>query len=480
MPRTTTVHARNFAGGAWLTPSSTDTIAVENPFDHAIVGTAPDSSAADVDLAVGAARDAFDRGPWGRSTPAERADWIDRLADELEARGDATAALITDEIGQPAGLARGMGAIRPVQHLRFYARLARELTTEVERPNGDRDGFSIIRREPVGVAALIVPWNHPQASITMKMAPALAAGCTVVIKPAAESPLDVAQLIEAAIAIGLPPGVINVVTGGRETGRALVEHPGVDKIAFTGSTAAGRQIAEVAGRRLIPVTLELGGKSAAVVLPGADVAATLASLRTGSFGNTGQNCVALSRILAPADLYDELRDGLVALARDLRVGDPKDAATEVGPLVTRTALERVTGMVERARAEGATVLAGDTALPDTGYFYAPAIVEGADPDSELAQNEIFGPVISLHPYADVDDAVRIANATSYGLGGAVFGADDDEVLRVARRVRTGSIGLQGYRPDINLPFGGVRASGLGRELGPEAVSSYLVSKSIFI
>ncbi len=477
---TTTFQDRFFVGGEWIAPSSDATIAVENPYDLSLVGHAPVAGAEDVDRAVRAAREAFDHGPWPRMSGAERAEWMLRLADALGEYGDRTAELIVDEIGQPLGIARGMGVIRPGQHLRFYAERARELEVETRRDNRDRGGESYLRRVPVGVAALIVPWNHPQASVTMKMAPALAAGCTVVVKPAAESPLDIAHLAEACIAIGLPPGVVNIVSGDRDTGRLLVEHPGVDKVAFTGSTAAGRQIAEVCGRRLIPATLELGGKSAAVVLPDTDLSTLVAGLRVGSFGNSGQNCVALSRIVVPADRHDEIVDALVDLARDLRVGDPRDASTEIGPLVSAAAQARVTGMVDRARQAGARVLAGDTELPATGRFVAPAIVTGAAVDSELAQQEIFGPVISVHPYRSVDEAVEIANATAYGLGGAVFGTDEEEIVRVARRLRTGSVGIGGYRPDINLPFGGVKASGLGRELGPEAVDSYLTLTSMFV
>ncbi len=459
------------ATGGWLT--------IENPFDHTIVGEAPDGNHEDVDRAVRAAREAFDRGPWPRLTPAERAVWIDRLADEIEARGAGTADLITAEIGQPISLARGMNAIRPVQHLRYYARMARELHVEQERQNVDREGSSLHLRQPLGVAALIVPWNHPQSSTTLKLGPALAAGCTVVIKPAAESPLDIFNLAAASQAIGLPPGVINIVTGGRETGRALVAHPGVDKVAFTGSTAAGRHIAAAAGQRLIPATLELGGKSAAIVLDDADLDQVMTSLRYASFGNTGQNCVSLSRILVPAHQHDGVVDRLVELARSLSMGDPKDPATEVGPLVSAVALARVSAMVDRAVAAGATVLAGDTPAPNDGYFYAPRVITGAAADSEIAQHEIFGPAITVHAYADVDEAIRVANATSYGLGGAVFGADEDAVLAVARRVRTGSIGINGYRPDLGSPFGGVKDSGLGREFGPEAIENYRESTSIF-
>lgn len=469
---------RIFAGGEYVQASSTEVLTVENPFDRSIVGHAPDGSPEDVDRAVTAARQAFDSGSWSGLTPAERADWIDRLADEIEARGAVTAPLVTDEVGQPITVARGMNAIRPVQHLRYYAKIARELSEEQERENVDRDGSSLHLRRPLGVAALIVPWNHPQSSTTLKLGPALAAGCTVVIKPAAESPLDIFNLAEASRAIGLPDGVINIVTGGRETGQALVAHPGVDKVAFTGSTAAGRHIASVAGQRLIPATLELGGKSAGILLDDADLDEVMASLRYASFGNTGQNCVALSRILAPAHRYDEVVDALVALARDLRVGDPKEESTEVGPLVSATAHARVTAMLDRAEAEGATILAGDTPTPSDGWFFAPRVIVDAAVDSDIAQNEIFGPAISVHRYTDVDDAVRIANDSDYGLAGSVWTADREQGLEIARRVRTGTYGVNQYSMDFVAPFGGFKASGLGREFGKEGLEHYLELKSI--
>lgn len=479
MAEATDVHERVFAGGELLDPLSARVLDVENPFDRTVIGRAPDASADDVDRAVHGARAAFDYGPWPRLTPTERADWIDRLADVLEAQATETAAVVTNEIGQPISVANFMNGIRPVQHLRYYARLARELESEQVRTNVDRDGTSLHMRQPLGVAALIVPWNHPQSSTTLKLGPALAAGCTVVIKPAAESPLDIFNLARAAQTIGLPPGVINIVTGGAETGRALVAHPGVDKVAFTGSTAAGRSIAAVAGERLVPATLELGGKSAAIILDDADLDLVLASLRVGSFANTGQNCVSLSRVLAPASEYERVVEALVDLARDLRMGDPKDTATEIGPLVSARALARVTGMMAQAQAAGARVLAGDTPAPTDGYFFAPRIITDAAPESTIAQQEIFGPAITVHPYSDVDDAITIANGTRYGLGGAVFSVDEDAALAVARRVRTGSIGINGYRPDLGSPFGGVKDSGLGREFGPEAIENYRESTSIF-
>jgi len=470
---------RIFAGGEWLSPASAAELVVESPVDHSEVGRAPDGTAEDVDIAVRAAREAFDHGPWPRMTPAERADWLDRLADEMERRGGTSSEIITAEIGQPVRLSRPWAGVRPITHLRYYANVARRPDfEEEERPNVYGTGNSIIRHEPLGVAALIVPWNHPQASLTLKLAPALAAGCTVVIKPAPESPLDVYQFAEASLAIGMPPGVINIVPGGRETGQALVAHPGTDKIGFTGSSEAGRHIASVAGGRLVPVTLELGGKSAAVILESADLDAAFTSLRTAAFDNTGQTCALMSRILAPRALYPEIHERLVALAGDLVVGDPTDEATELGPLVSRRIHDRVSGMVDRARAAGATVETGGQALPAEGYFYAPTIVTHAGVDSEIAQDEVFGPVVTLLPYDTVDEAVRIANDSHYGLAGAVYGAPD-EVLGVARRIRTGSIGLNGYRPDLNTPYGGYKDSGLGREFAPEAVRNFQETKSIW-
>ncbi|WP_448003704.1 aldehyde dehydrogenase [Agromyces bauzanensis] len=469
---------RIFAGGEWISPAARDELVVENPVDFSEVGRTPDASAQDVDVAVRAAREAFDHGPWPKMTFAERAEWMFKLADEMERRGAETSALITDEIGQPVRLSRPWGQIIPVNHVRYYANIAKDYEEEEVRPNVRREGTSIIRKEPLGVAALIVPWNHPQASTTLKLAPALAAGCTVVLKPAEETPLDAYHFAEASVAIGMPPGVINIVPGGRETGRALVAHPGVDKVSFTGSAEAGKQIASVAGARLIPVTLELGGKSAAIVLESADLDEMFASLRNVSFDNTGQTCALLSRVVVPRSLYGTVRDRLVDLARDLRVGDPDDEATELGPLVSKRIYERVTGLVDTARAQGATILAGDTPLPDVGYFVAPTIVDGVSPDSLIAQEEVFGPVVTILPYDGLEQAIEIANNSRYGLAGAVYG-DPDEVLPVARRIRTGSIGLNGYRPDLNHPYGGYKESGLGREFGPEAIGNFQETKSIW-
>lgn len=470
---------RLFAGGEWLTPHTSTRIEVENPYTRRIVGTAPDGDAADVDAAVRAAREAFDHGPWPRMSADERATFLERLADELERRGEDIADLVTDEIGQPTGLSRFVNGMMPAGQLRYFAGLVRALAFEEERPNVNGPGSSVVRHEPMGVAGLIVPWNYPQSLLSAKLAPALAVGCTVVIKPAAETPLDALALAEAVEAVGFPPGVVNVVTGGRETGDALVKHPGVDKIAFTGSTAAGRIIARNCGERLIPVTLELGGKSAAIVLDDADLDVTLAGLRANSFMNSGQTCFLLSRVLVPASRRDEVVDGLVDMARSFRHGDPRDASTELGPLVSERIRSRVRGLVDGARTRGAQVLTGGRDLPgESGYFYEPTILTGVSPDDEIAQEEVFGPVVTVLEYTDREEALRIANDSKYGLGGAVFSRDIDAARNMARAVQTGTIGVNGYAPDLASPFGGYKASGLGREQGHEVFANYLNTKSI--
>ncbi|GAA3199805.1 aldehyde dehydrogenase [Microbacterium terregens] len=470
---------RLFVGGEWRPARSTLRIEVEDPYARTTVGVAPDGSFDDVDAAVRAARAAFDHGPWPRMTPDERAGYLERLADELERRGEGTASLVTGEIGQPVGFSRIVNIALPARHLRYFAEMIRGFAFEEQRQNANGPGTSVVRLEPVGVAGLITPWNYPQSILSAKLAPALAVGCTVVIKPAAETPLDALALAAAVEAVGFPPGVVNVVTGGRETGDALVKHPGVDKIAFTGSTAAGRIIARNCGERLIPVTLELGGKSAAIIAEDADIDVTLAGLRSGSFMNSGQTCFLLSRVLVPRTRKDELLEGLVELARSFRLGDPRDSATDMGPLVSERIRGRVRTMVEDARGEGAQILTGGRDLPgERGYFYEPTIIAGASADSQIAREEIFGPVVTVFEYDGIDEAIALANDSRYGLGGAVFSADTAAALEIARAVQTGTIGVNGYAPDLATPFGGYKESGLGREQGTEVLYNYLNTKAI--
>lgn len=341
-----------------------------------------------------------------------------------------------------------------------------------------------MRREPIGVVAAIIPWNFPQSLTMFKVAPALAAGCTVVVKPAPETVLDAYQLADAAQEAGLPPGVLNIVTGGREIGSYLVAHPGVNKVAFTGSTAAGRAIGETCGRLLRPVTLELGGKSAAIVLDDADLVEVARGLSWASLLNNGQTCYLSSRILAPRSRYRETVDAVANLASSLTVGDPADPATRVGPLVSERQRRSVETYIETGKREGATVAAGGgrPSHLDRGWFVEPTVFADLDNSATVARQEIFGPVLTVLPYDDLDDAVAIANDSDYGLGGTIWTADPDKGLELARRIETGSIGVNFFDLDIldiGAPFGGVKASGLGRELGPEGLNAYVGLKSIY-
>lgn len=470
---------RLFIGGQFVSANASERIEVVNPYNQEIVGVAADSNAADVDAAVWAAREAFDRGPWGKTTPAERAAYMNRLADELDKRAAEMAGLVTSEMGQPKDFSFYVNSIMPPNQLRYYAKLALEFPYELERANIDGPGSSIIRHEALGVAALIVPWNYPQSILSAKMGPALAVGCTVIVKPAGETPLDALILAEAVQAADFPPGVINVITGGRETGDLLVRHPGVDKVAFTGSTAAGRVIARNCGERLIPVTLELGGKSPAVVLEDADLDVTMAALRNVSFMNAGQTCFLLSRIIVPSKRKQEFVDGLVEVAKSFTLGDPLDPATDMGPLVSERIRSRVQSMVSDAKAAGAEVIpSGHDLSGEKGNFYDPTIITGVAADSVIAQEEIFGPVLTVLEYDNVEQAIAMANDSIYGLGGAVFSQNADAALDVARAVQTGTIGVNGYAPDLATPFGGYKASGLGREQGPEVLFNFVNTKAI--
>jgi aldehyde dehydrogenase (NAD+) len=339
-----------------------------------------------------------------------------------------------------------------------------------------------VRREPVGVVAAIVPWNVPALLTMSKLAPALLAGCTVVLKPAPETPLDAFILAEAVAEAGLPPGVVNVVPGGREVGEHLVRHRDVDKVAFTGSTAAGRIIGGICGEQLKRCSLELGGKSAAIVLDDADLAVVTQGLKVSSLLNSGQGCVNQSRVLASRANYDNVVEAVVETMRTMPLGDPADPATEIGPMVTRRHRERVEGYIALGEREGAKLAYGGTGRPDgldRGWYVRPTVFHHADNSMRISREEIFGPVIAVIPFDDVDDAVRIANDSEYGLAGSVWSSDSEAGNAVARRVRTGMVGINGFVPDFAAPFGGYKASGIGREFGAEGLSAYTEIKSIF-
>jgi acyl-CoA reductase-like NAD-dependent aldehyde dehydrogenase len=472
-----------FIGGEWVSPSSSQTITVIGSSTEEVIGSVPDSQEADVDAAVDAARAAFDDPEgWANWDAGRRADVIERFAGEVEKRAEDIAKAVSAQNGMPISISTAFEGAFPAVLLRYYAGVIREANYEETRP-GLMGGSTLVRHAPIGVVGAIVPWNFPQSLAAFKYAPALAAGCTLVIKPSPETVLDSVLLAEAASAAGIPPGVINFVPGGREVGAHLVSHPKVDKISFTGSTAAGRSIAETCGRLLRPVTLELGGKSAAIVLDDADLnlEAVGQKLFQATLLNQGQTCFLGTRVLAPASRYDEVVDTFAALASSLTVGDALDPDTQIGPMASDRQRDRVEGYIAKGKSEGARLVTGGgrPASRDKGWFVEPTIFADVDNNHTIAQEEIFGPVLSLIKYTDDADAVRIANDSEFGLGGSVWTSDDARGLGVARRVQTGTIGINTYLPDPTAPFGGVKNSGLGRELGPEAVGHYQQIQSIF-
>ncbi|GAA1266156.1 aldehyde dehydrogenase [Sphaerisporangium rubeum] len=471
-------HDRLFIGGDWVTPAGTATIDVISPHTEETVGRVPDGTPADMDRAVAAARQAFDEGPWPRMTMAERADVVGRLAGLYAARQAEMAELITMEMGSPITFSQLAQAPQPLGMLQYFAELGRTFAVEDERPG--LFGPVTVRREPVGVVAAVVPWNVPQFVIMTKLAPALVAGCTVVVKPAPETPLDSYLLAEMIKEAGVPDGVVNIVAAGREAGEHLVSHPGVDKVAFTGSTAAGRRIAAICGEQLKRCSLELGGKSAAIILDDCDLGAAMGFLSIASLMNNGQACVAQTRILASRSRYDEVVQAVADMVSGQVVGDPADPATGIGPMVAKRQQDRVEGYIRVGIDEGAKPVVGGLDRPrDRGWYVAPTVFAGVSNDMRIAREEIFGPVLSVIPYDDEADAVRIANDSDYGLSGTVWTGDTERGMDVARRVRTGTYGVNIMNTmEPSAPFGGFKASGIGRELGPEGMSAYLEYKSI--
>ncbi|MFI7699424.1 aldehyde dehydrogenase [Nonomuraea sp. NPDC049480] len=469
-----------YIDGEWTEPLATTTVPVIEAATEEPLGAIADAGPKDVDRAVEAARRA--QGPWVATAPAERAELMERLADSVESRAKELSELVSRQNGMPLALSEQANVTALAGTLRYYAALARAGFDDETRTALSYQGHVRIQREPVGVVAVIVPWNYPLALTAMKLAPALAAGCTVVLKPAPETSLDSRLLMEAVAEAGLPAGVVNLLTGGRDTGEALVRHPGVDKVAFTGSTPAGRAIGAICGEALKPVTLELGGKSAAVVLRDADLSQVIQGLGFLSFVNAGQSCFLNSRVLAPRERYDEVVDGLAGVARSFRVGDPLDPSTTMGPLVSRRQRERVESYVESGRSEGARLVTGGGRPADRprGWFMEPAVFADVDNAMSVAREEIFGPVVCVIPYDTEEEAIGIANDSDYGLAGSVWSSDTGHALAVARRIETGSIGLNMWTLDPGSPFGGWKASGIGKEYGPEGLAAYFRTKSIFV
>jgi acyl-CoA reductase-like NAD-dependent aldehyde dehydrogenase len=470
---------RFFIDGEWVEPRGTETHRALEAATGEPLGTAALGTDADIDAAVKAARRALDHGPWGRTTAAERADVMDRFAAALAARAEGTSKLVSQENGMPIGLSSAFNGAAPAGLLQMYAQLIRNLPLEEVRAS--MSGSTIVRREPVGVVGAIAPWNYPQVLAMMKIAPAMAAGCTIVLKPSPETALDSYILGDAAMEAGIPPGVLNIVLAGREAGASLVSHPLVDKIAFTGSTATGRIIGAECGRLIRRVTLELGGKSAAIFLDDGDIDTFLAGLGMASFMNNAQTCTTQSRILAPRSRYDEVVDAVASFASGLNVGNPLDPAVTCGPMASEQHLNRVLGYIEVGKDSNARMVTGGgrPADQDRGWFVEPTVFADVDNNDRLAREEVFGPVMAVIPFDDDDDAVAIANDSNYGLGGSVWTADEQRGIDVSRRVRTGTIGVNYYNLDLGAPFGGMKDSGIGRELGPEALNNYLEYKSIY-
>lgn len=470
---------RFFIGGTWVAPQGGEThrqveAATEEPLGTVALGTE-----ADIDAAVRAARTALDEGPWGRTTPGERAEVMRRFATALDARSDATATLASRENGMPIALSHGFNGVAPGALLQIYAGTIESMP--LEQVQVSQLGSTIVRREPVGVVGAITAWNYPMILAMLKIAPALAAGCTVVLKPSPEAALNTFAIAAAAEEAGLPAGVVNVVPAGREAGASLVTHPDVDKIAFTGSTAAGRAIGAECGRLVRRCTLELGGKSAAIFLDDGDLDTFLAGLGLASFMNNGQTCTAQSRILAPRARYDEVVDALAQYARSQTVGDPLDPSVTIGPLASATQQERVLGYIDVGRGSDARLVAGGgrPAGLDRGWFVEPTVFADVRNTDQLAREEIFGPVVTVIPYDGDDEAVRIANDTNYGLGGSVWTADEARGIDIARRIRTGTVGINYYTVDIMAPYGGMKDSGIGRECGPQGLDAYFEYKAVY-
>ncbi|MGW6138742.1 aldehyde dehydrogenase family protein [Streptomyces sp. NPDC055144] len=457
-------HDGMYIGGEWRAAAGTDTIAVVNPADEQVIAHVPAGVAEDVDAAVFAAHEAFPA--WAATPPAERAARIAALRDVLVARKDEIAETVTAELGAPLQFSQMVHAGVPILVAGSYAELAASYAFE------EKVGNSTVYAEPVGVVGAITPWNYPLHQIVAKVAPALAAGCTVVLKPAEDTPLTAQLFAEAVHEAGIPAGVFNLVTGlGTVAGQALAAHSGVDLVSFTGSTAVGKQIGATAGAAVKRVALELGGKSANVILPSADLAKAVGVGIANVMGNSGQTCSAWTRMLVHTSQYDEA----VALAAEAaaKYGD------RIGPLVNAKQHTRVRGYIEKGVAEGARLVAGGPEAPrEQGYFVSPTVFADVTPEMTIAQEEIFGPVVSIIRYEDEDDALRIANGTVYGLAGAVWAADDAEAVAFARRMDTGQVDINGGRFNPLAPFGGYKQSGVGRELGAHGLSEYLQTKSL--
>jgi aldehyde dehydrogenase (NAD+) len=475
-------HVRNprslFIGGAWIDPSSSATIDVLDSTTEEVFLTVAEAQATDVERAVTAARKAFDTGPWPRMTPAERGMFLNKIADAWETRGEALADTWASESGTLRSMsihsAKGVAAV-----FRYYAGLGETFAWE-EKHVSSLGKPALLVREPVGVVAAIIPWNAPHSLMSYKAAAALIAGCTIVLKASPEAPAAPYFLAEICEEVGLPPGVVNVLTADREVSELLVRNPGVDKVSFTGSTAAGRKIASICGERIARVTLELGGKSPAIILDDYDVGMAAASIARTAPLMTGQVCSSLTRIIVSDNRHDEFVEALAASFGGIKVGDPFDAASQMGPLAMGRQRDRVEGLIARAKAEGSQLVTGGgrPAHLNCGYFIEPTVFANVDNSSTIAREEIFGPVLSVIRAANEEQAIEIANDTIYGLNSSVFTNDPERAYAVGRRLRAGTVGHNGFKNDFGIAFGGFKQSGIGREGGIEGLHPYLETKTM--
>ncbi|HEV2758457.1 MAG TPA: aldehyde dehydrogenase family protein [Acidimicrobiales bacterium] len=463
-----------FIGGSWVRPVGEGVIQIGNAATEEVMGSVPDGGPADVDRAATAARAAFDE--WSRTSVEERAKAVERLGEALSARVPEVGTVVAQEVGMPLSMATVIQGALPAMVMGSYGPILREVVFE------ERIGSSLVVREAAGVVAAITPWNYPLHQAVAKVAPALAAGCTVVLKPSEIAPLSAFLLAEAAEEAGLPPGVLNVVTGrGPAAGEALVAHPEVDVVSFTGSTTAGRKVAALAAESIKRVTLELSGKSPSVVLDDADLSDAVNSAVRQCMLNSGQTCIAWSRLLVPRHLHDQAAELAADVVASYVLGDPLDPSTTLGPVATDAHRARVRAAIQGGVDEGATLVAGGVKQPgglDRGWFVSPTVFAGVDRRMTVAREEVFGPVLAVLPYDGEDDAVRLANDTIYGLSAGVFSADRERALRVARRLRAGLVDVNGGGFNLLAPFGGFKQSGYGRELGRHGLEAYLETKSL--
>ncbi|MGK3945052.1 aldehyde dehydrogenase [Streptomyces caeruleatus] len=478
-----TVRDKLYIGGSWIAPSDPSLLLeIHSPHDQSVLGSAAQAAPADIDAAVAAARKAFDHGPWPHTTPEERQAVVRRYDALRAARADEVAQAISVENGS-AGWFTKAGQPFLTRQVKAYLKAAEDFGwEEIIEPSDKSVAFdTIVRREPIGVVAAVIPWNSPFSAATAKLIPALLAGNTVVLKVSPENSLSMALLADLWHEAGLPEGVLSVLPADRGTSEYLVSHPGVDKISFTGSTGAGRRIGSIAGDHLKRAGLELGGKSAAVILADADLDSVMQGLRFASLGNNGEACILQTRILAPRSRYEEVVEAVKTMVESLKVGDPAAPDTFIGPMIRRDQQQRVIDYINTGIEEGARLVTGGPQIPEgleKGNYVTPTVFADVDNSMRIAQEEIFGPVLAVIAYEDEDDAVRIANDSEYGLSGGIWGSDTERALAVARRLRTGGVIINGAGNSFDGPFGGYKASGVGREYGKVGLTGYVEHKTI--